>query len=113
MTDRLAALREHIRALAALAAEANRRDADVLAEQLLGELDATFGQSGEEVQDRDGRPARFRSDQIDRFRINLKVESCPRCTLRSFRPQEPGGNEPDVLYVCSSCGYQARLELTS
>lgn len=41
------------------------------------------------------------------------VEKCPRCTLRSLnmvagetRPVEDGAGDQEVLWHCSSCGYE-------
>jgi hypothetical protein len=108
----VSALQQKVRALEQLAAEDQQEMAHELAQDLIAGIDAlvhSFPAARREASPT--QPASFRTDVRDTFRTNLPVESCPRCTLRSFRPQRASTEGPGVLYVCSSCGYQARLEM--
>jgi hypothetical protein len=114
MTDtasRLASLHEMVQALAELAADDNRHTAQELAGRLIAALDDVAGHAPPAAASQE-RAAIFRTNDVDRFRTDAAVESCPRCTLRSFRPQRHSADDEGVLYACSSCGYQARLELS-
>jgi hypothetical protein len=110
----VSSLQQKVRALEELAAEDKRRSAHELADDLIAGIDALVHSSSAARREAPAaQPASFRTDTRDTFRTNLPVESCPRCTLRSFRPQRAGAEERGVLYVCASCGYQARLEVSS
>jgi hypothetical protein len=108
----LDALRDSVDALARLAAVQHSETARAAADRLIADIEVALREAGSGRGA--GAPRRepsFRTDTLDTFRIDLRVESCPRCTQRSFKPQAPTPGEADVRYVCSSCGYRARLEL--
>jgi hypothetical protein len=72
---------------------------------LIDELDAVIGQAGTPMPPPAPKRTR-RGKQPD-------VEKCPRCTIRSLnmvagktRAVEDGSGDQEVLWHCSSCGYE-------
>ncbi|TVP81702.1 hypothetical protein [Thioalkalivibrio sp.] len=72
---------------------------------LIDELDAVIAKAGAQM----APPAPKRTKRGKQ----PAVEKCPRCTIRSLnmvagetRPAEDGSGDEEVLWHCSSCGYE-------
>nr|WP_296748256.1 hypothetical protein [Thioalkalivibrio sp.] len=108
MTDiasRLESIRDGLTELQAQLGDPDQAVALDRLQTLIDELDAVIAKAGTPMAPPAPKRGK-RGKQPD-------VEKCPRCTIRSLnmlageaRPAEDGSGDKEVLWHCSSCGYE-------